>query len=521
MNAPLLAVDALTLRHRGGAETLRQIGFELAPGECLAVLGESGSGKSTLARALIGLLPPGASVSGTLRFAGELLTAKRHAQLRGRRIAMVFQDAAASLHPLRRIGVQLDEALRRAASATSVAAALREVGLDEAAGFAARSPHQLSGGQRQRVMIALALAASPQLLIADELTSALDPLAAQGVLELLDRLRRERAMALLFISHDLHAVRRVAGRVLLLHAGAVDALAVADAFFAQPPSALAQQLVAAAALRRPPAEVVAAPIVEVRGLGADYARHPALREVSFALARGAALGVVGASGSGKSTLARVLLALQRGHAQSLRIAGADPFALSASARKAWRRKVQIVFQDPGSALDPRLRVADCLSEPLALHGHGARAGWPQRVRELLAAVQLAPELAQRLPHQLSGGQKQRVAIARALALDPEVLVCDEALSALDRTVQAGILDLLQQLQRERKLTLVFISHDLATVRALCDRVLVLEHGRVVEHGATAAVLADPQHAHTRALIAAAAADAPLHCANVTAEAWPA
>ncbi|MBI2399235.1 MAG: ABC transporter ATP-binding protein [Xanthomonadales bacterium] len=520
MNAPLLAVDALTLRHRGGAETLRQIGFELATGECLAVLGESGSGKSTLARALIGLLPPGASVSGTLRFAGELLTAKRHAQLRGRRIAMVFQDAAASLHPLRRIGVQLDEALRRAASATSVAAALREVGLDEAAGFAARYPHQLSGGQRQRVMIALALAASPQLLIADELTSALDPLAAQGVLELLDRLRRERAMALLFISHDLHAVRRVAGRVLLLHAGAVDALAAADAFFAQPPSALAQQLVAAAALRRPPAEVVAAPIVEVRGLGADYARHPALREVSFALARGAALGVVGASGSGKSTLARVLLALQRGHAQSLRIAGADPFALSASARKAWRRKVQIVFQDPGSALDPRLRVADCLSEPLALHGHGARASWPQRVRELLAAVQLAPELAQRLPHQLSGGQKQRVAIARALALDPEVLVCDEALSALDRTVQAGILDLLQQLQRERKLTLVFISHDLATVRALCDRVLVLEHGRVVEQGATAAVLADPQHPHTRALIAAAGAGAPLHCADAAAEARP-
>ena len=502
MNAALLSVRGLQLEYRVGEPVLREVGFELAAGECLAVLGESGSGKSTIARALMGLLPKSARCRGELRFDGTPLDAARIIALRGRDLAMVFQDAAASLHPLRRIGVQLGEALRRAARGRDVAAALREVGLDDAPAFAARYPHELSGGQRQRVMIALALASSPRLLIADEITSALDPLAAAGVLDLLQTLRRERGLSLLFISHDLHAVRRIADRVLLLRGGRVDAVAGVAGFFASPPSDAARELLAAAPCGEAPAALDGMPVLQVQALAADYAGRAALREVSFDLPRGAALGVVGASGSGKSTLARVLLALQRGHAKSLRIAGADPFALRASARKAWRRKAQIVFQDPGTALDPRMTVAETLREPLQLHGLGDAAAQSAKVVELLAAVRLDPALASRPPHALSGGQKQRVAIARALALDPDVLVCDEAISALDLSMQAGILDLLRELQRTRALTLVFISHDLAAVRALCDRVLVLEHGRVVEQGATRAVFASPQHAHTRALLAA-------------------
>lgn len=502
MNAPLLSVRALRVGYRDGPDVLHEVDFDVATGECLAVLGESGSGKSTIARALIGLLPKGARRAGELRFEGAPLDATRMASMRGRNIAMVFQDAAASLHPLRRIGVQLDEALRRAGNACGVVAALREVGLDDAPALAARYPHELSGGQRQRVMIALALASSPRLLLADEVTAALDPLAAAGVLDLLHRLRRERGLSLLFISHDLHAVRRIADRVLLLRAGRVDACADRETFFAAAPSEAARDLLAAARRGDAPPAVAGEPILQVDRLQADYARRPALREVSFELPRGAALGVVGASGSGKSTLARVLLALQRGRARELRIAGADPFVLTGAARKAWRRRVQIVFQDPGSALDPRFSVADSLREPLRLHGLGDDSAQRATVGELLVAVRLDAALADRRPHELSGGQKQRVAIARALALDPEVLVCDEAVSALDLSVQAEILDLLRELQRSRGLSLVFVSHDLEAVRALCDRVLVLECGRVVEQGDTRSVFAHPQHPHTRALLAA-------------------
>ncbi|HWT14729.1 MAG TPA: ABC transporter ATP-binding protein [Patescibacteria group bacterium] len=503
MSAALLSIRALSVRYRSGGGVLHDIGFDLARGECLAVLGESGSGKSTLARTLLGLLPAGAQSQGRVQFDGVPVDAAGQERLRGRRIAMVFQDAAASLHPLRRVGVQIAEALRRAASTRSVAEALREVGLDAAATLATRHPHELSGGQRQRVMIALALASSPQLLIADECTSALDPLAARGILDLLVRLRSERGLALLFISHDLHAVRRIADRVLLLHRGRVDTCTDRSAFFADPPSPYARSLLAAAVRGDTPPLTAGEAWLQVQSLSADYDRRPALRDVSFDLPRGAALGVIGASGSGKSTLARVLLALQRGHARALMVAGADPLQLGRAARKAWRRRVQIVFQDPGNALDPRMSVADTLCEPLRLHGIGDRSSQSLRVAELLAAVQLDAALASRLPHQLSGGQKQRVAIARALALDPEVLVCDEAVSALDVSVQAGILALLHNLQRARALTLIFISHDVDAVRALCDRLLVLEHGRVVEQGATADVLRDPRHPHTRALLAAA------------------
>jgi peptide/nickel transport system ATP-binding protein len=498
----LLRLHGLRVAYRGGVDVLADIDAVLAAGECLAVLGESGSGKSTLARAVLGLLPAGATCSGELDFDGESLHAPAvQARLRGRAIALVFQDAAANLHPLRRIGVQLDEALRRAAAARSRAEALREVGLPTDAEFARRYPHQLSGGQRQRVMIALALAADPRLLIADEITSALDPLAARAILDLLADLRQRRGLALLFISHDLAAVRAIADRVLLLHGGRVDCCVDAATFFARPASDYTRHLLAQVARGEAPPAREGPAIVRVRALAAEHGRHPALRAIDFELPRGGALGVIGASGSGKSTLARVLLALHRGRAELLEIAGADPFALRGPARKAWRRRVQIVFQDPGSALDPRMSVAETLREPLQLHGLGDAQAQAAQVEALLAAVQLDAALATRRPHELSGGQKQRVAIARALALAPEVLVCDEAVSALDVSVQAEILALLRRLQHERGLSLIFISHDLAAVRSLCDRIVVLEHGRIVEHGTTAQVLSAPVHPHTRNLVA--------------------
>lgn len=504
MSVAKLALRGLAVRYRDGSAVLRDVGFDLAAGECLAVLGESGSGKSTLARTVIGLLPATAVSTGEMRFDGEIIDPALSPRLRGRRIGMVFQDAAASLHPLRRIGAQLDEALRRAKAGRTVADALGEVGLDASPAFAERYPHELSGGQRQRVMIALALAASPDLLIADEITSALDPLAAHAMLDLLARLQRERRLTMLFISHDLHMVRRIADRVLLLRHGAIDTLVDTATFFTTPPSDYARLLLAAIERGPTPSPVAGEPVLQVRALSADYGNRPALRDIDLDLPRGGALGVIGASGSGKSTLARVLLALQAGQARRLHIAGADPFVLSRAARKAWRRRVQIVFQDPGTALDPGMTVAETLREPLRLHGIGDAVTQSARVLELLAAVQLDATLAARHPRQLSGGQKQRVAIARALALEPELLVCDEAVSALDLSVQAEILALLRELQRARGLSLVFISHDLAAVRALCDRVLVLEQGRVVEQGTTVDVLARPRHAHTRALLAASA-----------------
>ncbi len=506
MSDALLQLRDVAVAYRADTPVLAGIDLDVASGECVAVLGESGSGKSTLARALLGLLPASATQSGAMRFDQlDLRDASQMARLRGRRIAMVFQDASASLHPLRRIGVQLSEMLRRAQAPTSLSNAFAEVGLAGDDEFARRYPHQISGGQRQRVMIALALASQPELLIADEITSALDPLAAAAILDLLAELRQRRRLALLFISHDLHAVRRIADRVLLLRHGCVDTISTCVEFFDAPPTDYAQALVAQASRRDgAPMGVPSGSeaMLLVRGLDAEYGQRPALRAVDLDLPRGGALGVIGASGSGKSTLARVLLALQRGVAREFRIAGDDPFALRGAARKAWRRRVQIVFQDPGSALDPRMRVADCLREPLLLHGIGDASSQQQRVRDLLAAVHLPAELASRFPHQLSGGQQQRVAIARALALDPLLLVCDEAVSALDVSVQSEILALLAELQRARGLSLIFISHDLGAVRRLCDRIVVLEHGRVVEHGVTADVLAHPHHAHTRALIGA-------------------
>lgn len=528
----LLALEQVGLSYRGSnAPVLSGLNLSLGAGQCLAVVGASGCGKSSLAAALIGLLPAAAEISGRLRFAGQSIDwhdQPAWRQLRGRRIGFVFQDAAQSLHPLRRIGAQLGELLP---ARSDRVAALAEVGLDAAA-LAARYPHQLSGGQRQRVMIALALARRPELLICDEPTSALDAVASAAIIELLDQLKRQRSIAVILISHDLDAAAAIADQVLLLEPGRVAALGDCASVLAQDqipamvrslrrrPSLFGTNTATGAALSAAePPQIAAAEastdtaMLSVRGLTVVYRGHTALAEVDFDLATGQALGVIGASGSGKSSLARALLRLLPFHAARFEVAGCDPRRLRGAALKHWRRKVQIVFQDPATALDPHQTVAAAIGEALDLHGlAGSKQEREQRIMALLDDVQLDAALAGRYPAELSGGQQQRVAIARALAVAPRLLVCDEALSALDIATQTEILDLLKGLRDRHQLSLVFIGHDLAVVAALADHLLVFDAGRLVESGPTRSVLTEPRHAATRALIAALPARLRQGCA---------
>lgn len=511
-----LELGEFSLRYPGAARwAVNGVSFALRPGQCLGIVGESGSGKSSLALALIGLHATGVEQTGQLQVCGNALGVgdeRAWRALRGHTIGYIFQDAAVSLHPLRSVRAQLGEML---ANVTETTAALAEVGLPSDRGFLDRHPHQLSGGQRQRLMIALALAARPKLLICDEPTSALDTLASAGVLQLLRQLKQERGLALVLVSHDLDAVATIADALLVLRDGRVEAqgptrqvlgsdqpyvrllLASRPRLHGNPPRL---GVTAKEVAPRPPPGAV---LVEVRGLSAHHAGRRALADIALSLRAGQTLGIIGVSGSGKSTLARTLLALHAADAESLLIAGADPQQLRGSALRQWRRRVQVVFQDPGSALDPRQRVRDCIGEALDLHALAVRPEQREaRIRQLLADVQLDVELIDRYPHQLSGGQQQRVAIARALATSPDLLICDEAISALDVSVQAGVLNLLADLRDQRGLGLIFIGHDLAAMRFIADQLIVLDRGRIVEAGSTADVLGAPRHALTQSLLAA-------------------
>jgi peptide/nickel transport system ATP-binding protein len=497
------------------------VSFDLAAGRCLALIGASGSGKSLTSTALIGLLPAGAVVSGSIVFAGDaLLTASAATWRRVRRggIGMVWQDSQASLHPLRRIGAQLVEALQQAGVASSAErrqraiALLAEVGIDAPERRLTQFPHELSGGQRQRVLIALALAGDPRLLIADEATSALDSTVRLQIVALLDRLRRERGLALLFVSHDLALVRDVADRVAVLDRGRLVETADTATLFAAPTQQPTRALLAAAAVV--PAEVVSGtsdsvPLLQIDGLCASHevrqlgrsARRPTLRDIALRLEHGRTLAIVGESGSGKSTLLRCLVGLQPADAGRLVLDG-RAFALPLADPSPLRGPLQLVFQDPGASLDPLWSVGEIVAEPLRL---GRRFGLEERLRRvaaLLGDVGLDPALASRHPHALSGGQRQRVAIARALAAEPAALLLDEATSALDAVVQQQIVALLRRLQRERGLALLFVTHDLDLVAACADDVGVLWQGALVEQGPVGEVFARPRHTHTRDLLAA-------------------
>ncbi|MGL4256419.1 MAG: dipeptide ABC transporter ATP-binding protein [Microbacterium sp.] len=522
----------------GRREVVHGVGFDVAEGEVVALVGESGSGKSTTAHALLGLLPEGGRVDGgTISLAGVDISGwspKRLQSVRGVQIGLVPQDPGASLDPVRPIGVQVGEILRlhlgasggerdRAGVRGRVLELLERVGLDDPALRARQYPHELSGGMRQRVLIAIAIALRPRLIIADEPTSALDATVQRRILDLIDDLRREEGTSVLLVTHDLGVAADRAQRIVVLKDGAIVEQGPSSGILAAPSDAYTRQLLADApslateGFRRPAAPLflrdAAAAAAEqpyaivAEGLVKDFAarRGEAFRavdDVSFRVRRGTTHALVGESGSGKTTTARLVTRFLHPDAGRIELDGSDIAGLRGSALRELRRRIQLVYQNPFSSLDPRQTVGAIVAEPLHNFREGARASRRERAASLLDRVALPADVIDRSPRELSGGQRQRVAIARALAIDPDVVVLDEAVSALDVTVQARILELLESLQQELGLTYLFISHDLAVVRRLSHTVSVLRRGRVVEAGTTEDIFTSPAHDYTRELLAA-------------------
>ena len=515
----LLSIAGLTVRF-GGNAVVDRVSFEVAAGETVALVGESGSGKSLTALSVLRLLPPGAAVSGQVVLDGVDMAAARPERLRdmrGRVAGMVFQEPMTSLNPLHNVGRQVGEAMAlhgRRPSREKVSALLDSCGFPDARQRLRALPHQLSGGQRQRVMIAMALANDPALLIADEPTTALDVTIQAQILDLLAEQKRRRGLALLLISHDLGVVRRYADRVCVMKDGRIVEAGPAAALFAAPKHPYTQMLVASEPSGRPdPLPVGAAVLAEASGIQVDFtmrrgllrravASLRALEGVSLTIRAGETVGLVGESGSGKSTMGLALLRLVPA-AGRVAFAGQDLAGLAPDALRRRRAQMQIVFQDPYGSLSPRMTVGDLVSEGLRVHERLTRPARDARVAAALTEVGLPADALRRYPHEFSGGQRQRIAIARALVLQPRLIVLDEPTSALDRSVQAQIVALLRDLQRRHGLAYLFISHDLAVVRALAHRVVVLRAGRVVEEGAADALFAAPREPYTRALMAAA------------------
>ncbi len=513
MTTPLLSLRDLHVRFAGRSSALLgPIDLELIAGECLGVVGESGAGKSLTTLALLGLLPPNLHASGLLCGDGREIAmgSPEHIALRGRTLAWIPQDALAALHPLRRVGTQLIEAMRHAGIAADAARVetlrlLDRVELPAAAGLLARFPHELSGGQRQRVCIALALASRPRVLLADEPTSALDPRVGRGILDLLDTLRRELGLALLLVSHDLPLIASLARRVLVLHRGHCVESGTTARVFSAPGADYTRELLAADRLDPAQPTQPGPMLLSANDLAVRYPRaaRDALAPTTLALHRGECLALVGESGSGKSTLARALLRLLRSPTRGrITLDGVEIAALRSRALRPLRRRIGVVFQDPFASLDPRMTAARIIAEPLHIHGMADAAQQREHALALLRSVGLDGNAMDRYPHQFSGGQCQRIAIARALATDPELLVSDEAVSALDARSRAAILRLLAQLKIERGLALLFITHDLDAARALADRIAVMREGAVVETGSAHEILEAPRHPYTRELLAA-------------------
>ena len=572
MSSPLLEVEGLRVAFGDAEPVVRDVSFTLTPGRVLALVGESGSGKSVSAMSVLGLLPPEARVSGSVRFRGEELVGASDDTLRavrGAGIGVVFQEPMNSFTPVLSIGTQVAEAIRahptdldRAAVSARIDELLRAAGLTDPERIRTAYPHELSGGQLQRAMIAMALAGDPVALIADEPTTALDVTVQAGILDLLRRLGRERSLAVLLITHDMGVVADVADELLVMRRGdPVEHGTVAEVF-AHPSADYTRELLAAVpSLEARPASVGprtstatrpggpdSAPasrdlsadastdsasadvddpsrasrqsVARLRDVAVRYSRRggPTVSGIDLDLRAGETVGLVGESGSGKSTIGRALAGLVPVVAGSVEVDGSGLRTARGQRLRELRSRVGIVFQDPASSLNPRQTIGWSIAEPLLVHGTASAADRAERVRDLLTAVQLDPSWAERFPHQLSGGQRQRVAVARALALRPALVIADEPTSALDVTVQAAVLDLLAQLQDEFGFGMLLISHDLAVVRQLADEVVVLHDGRVVERGTTDAVLDDPQQDYTRMLLAAAPVADPVRQA-ARREAW--
>jgi microcin C transport system ATP-binding protein len=525
--APLLEIDRLSVRF-GATTVVDDVSFDVAPGEKFALVGESGSGKSITALSVLRLVDPAGSSSGAVRFNGLELTARSEREMRairGAQIGMIFQEPMTALNPLYTVGNQIGEVLelhlglRPDAARARAIELLARTGIPEPQRHVDVYPHALSGGQRQRAMIAMALACRPALLIADEPTTALDVTIQAQILDLLTELQREMGMALLFITHDLNLVRRFADRVGVMERGRLVEVGATARVFAQPAHAYTQRLLATRPQRTmQPVPEDAPVLVQGRGISVDFAVRAgwmrkrafhAVRNATVQLRRGETLGIVGESGSGKTTLGMALLALQDIAAGEVsvgdqRIDNADRATL-----RAMRRRMQVVLQDPFASLSPRMTVGQIVGEGIALHRSELDAAARERlVLAMLDEVGLSErhgltDVLQRYPHEFSGGQRQRIAIARAVVLGPEVLVLDEPTSALDASVQQQVLALLSELQRRHGMSYVFISHDLAVIRAMAHRVLVMKDGDVVEEGETLALFDAPRHPYTRELLAAA------------------
>lgn len=537
---PVLSIRNLSVSFRSGGDlvpAVKNVSIDVAAGETVAVVGESGSGKSTTAAAINRLLADnGVIVGGEVHFEGRNLTALSENEmitLRGAGIGLVPQDPMSNLNPLMRVGAQISEALEvhgyahGAAADARVVELLDMVGIPGAAQRARQYPHEFSGGMRQRVLIAMGLACKPRLLIADEPTSALDVTVQRRILDQLDDLTDKMGTAVFLITHDLALAAERADRIVVMFRGEIVEEGPAEQLLANPQHPYTQQLLAAApslsslrslrvaSVTSAPdgvADPARAPLVDVRDLRKEFTlRSPKFGEpttftavdgVSFAIPRGETVSIVGESGSGKSTTANLVLGLEDITSGTIAFDGTDLAGLGRRQMFAFRRRVQPVFQNPYASLDPRYTVEQSISEPLTVHKIGNAAARRVRVAELLEQVALPTTMSQRLPHELSGGQRQRVAIARALALSPELVVLDEAVSALDVLVQAQILELLADLQTELGLSYLFISHDLAVVRMISDHVHVMHKGRIVESGTPEQIFDNPRDEYTQELLAA-------------------
>ncbi|MDB5542295.1 MAG: transporter ATP-binding protein [Devosia sp.] len=529
MSGPLLQVDDLHVdfaTEHGQMHAVRGVSFDIQPGQTVALVGESGSGKSVTALSVLRLLPyPAAShPKGRILFNGvDLLGADGRGirAVRGNAISMIFQEPMSSLNPLHTVERQVSEALilhrgmRRAAARVRTIELLTEVGIPNPESRLDDFPHQLSGGQRQRVMIAMALANEPQLLIADEPTTALDVTVQAQILELLMSLQKKRGMAILFITHDLQIVRRMAEITHVMTEGKIVESGTTEALFANPQHPYTRKLLAAEPKGDPPSPAADAPVLVSaeklrvwfpikRGFLRRIVGHvKAVDDIDITIRRGETLGLVGESGSGKTTLGRALLRLIGSEGRIVYL-GKDIEKLSWGAMRPLRKDMQIVFQDPFGSLSPRMSVAEIIAEGLAVHAPQlSPAERDAKVVQALTEVGLDPEARFRYPHEFSGGQRQRVAIARAMVLEPKFVVLDEPTSALDMSVQAQVVDLLRDLQRRHNLTYLFISHDLRVVRALANELMVMRNGKVVEHGPARDIFAAPQSDYTKALMAAA------------------
>ncbi len=498
------------------------VSLAVEPGQVLAIVGESGSGKSVTSKTILGMLPETATVSGAVLLNGTDVTTLSGAQLRsvrGTDGAMVFQEPSTALNPVYPVGWQIAEGLRahgtlsRKEARQQAIDILRRVGIPDPETRVDYYPHQFSGGQKQRVVIAMALVLSPEVIIADEPTTALDVTVQAEILDLLRRARDEFGTAILLITHNMGVVADLADRVAVMYQGTVVEQADVRTLFAHPQHPYTQRLLAAVPRLgvdlRPPAPPPAAdPVAVARDLEVRFPGRlgrpgfTAVDGVSFSLAPGEVLGLVGESGSGKTTIGRAIAGLTRVTGGSLRVLGHEMNGVRERAFRPVRSEIGFVFQDPASSFNPLLSIAECVAEPLVVHGRAAdaRAARP-RVDELLEAVRLPRSFGDRFPHELSGGERQRASLARSLALNPSLLIADEPTSALDVSVQATVLDLFRELQQQLGFAALFISHDLAVVDDLSDRIAVLHHGRLVEVGPSAEVLRSPQDPYTQRLLA--------------------